>query len=105
MGYPQRTGGFIVKKKRNTPYTDVKTVESWRNEYIAEEYPEGPYGSATNEDELGKSSPFLASQHASPRFTYENREFHQGLQRPAPNAHPTHDEEGRSKEVSDNTEE
>lgn len=94
-----------MKKKRNSPYTDVKTVESLRNEYIPEEYPEGPYGAATNEDVLGKSSPFLASQHASPQYTYENREFHQGLMRPAPNAHPTHDEDGRGKEVSDNTEE
>lgn len=98
-------GGFIVKEKRNTPYTDVKTVESQRNEYIAEEYPEGPFGAATNEDKLGKETPFLASQHASPQFTYENREFHQGLMRPDPSAHPTHDEPNRDKEVSDNIDE
>lgn len=94
-----------MKQKRNTPYTDVKTVESLRNEYIAEEFPEGSYGSATNEEKLGKTTPFRASQHASPQFTYENREFHQGLMRPYAGAHPTHDEEDRSVEVSDNIEE
>lgn len=94
-----------MKKKRTTPYTDLKTVESLRNEYIAEEFPEGPYGAATNEDVLGKETPFRASQHASPQFTYENREFHQGLMRPDPTAHPTHDEEGKSVEVSNNIEE
>lgn len=85
-------------KKSYTPYTDLSTVESQRNEIIAEEFPEGPYGAATDEDVLGKETPYTASQHAAPRFTYENREFHAGLPRQDPDAHPTHDDPSQEKE-------
>ena len=88
-----------MKEKRNTPYTDLSTVESQRNEYIAEEFPEGPFGAATNEDVLGKETPFLASQHASPQYTYENRQFHEGLTRQGPVAHPTHDDPEQDEEL------
>ncbi|WP_240512005.1 hypothetical protein [Paludifilum halophilum] len=86
-------------QRRKTRYNDVKTVESLRNEVVAEEFPEGPYGAATNEDVLGKESPWKASQHAAPQFTYEMREFHQGLPRRIPGSHPTHDDPNRSEET------
>ena len=86
-------------KKKNTPYTDVSTVESQRNDIIPEEHPEGPFGAATNEDVLGKETPYTASQHAAPQFTYENREFHAGLKRQDPIGHPTHDDPRRGEEV------
>lgn len=88
-------------KKKNTPYTDLATVESQRNDIIPEEFPEGPYGAATNEDVLGKETPYLASQHAAPRFTYENREFHAGISRQDPGSHPTHDDPNRGEEVKE----
>lgn len=88
-------------KKKNTPYTDLATVESQRNDIIPEEFPEGPYGAATNEDVLGKDTPFLASQHAAPQYTYENREFHAGIPRQDPDAHPTHDDPNRGEEVKE----
>lgn len=73
-------------------YRDFKTVESIRNDIIPEEFPEGPYGAATNEDALGKETPYTAHQHAAPQYTYEDREFHAGLNRQDPSAHPTHSE-------------
>lgn len=86
-------------RRRNTPYNDVKTVESMRNEVIPEEFAEGPYGAATNEDVLGKESPWRASQHAAPQFTYEMRELHEGIPRQIPGRHPTHDDPDRDQEV------
>lgn len=88
-------------KKKNTPYTDVSTVESQRNDIFPEEYPEGPFGATTNEDVLGKETPYTASQHAAPRFTYENREFHAGIERQDPDAHPTHDDPEHGEEVTE----
>lgn len=78
-----------MKKKHH--FRELKTVESQQNELVPEEFPEGPYG-ATTSSKPGKSSPWRPSQHASPRFTYEMREFHEGLQRNFPGSHPTHDE-------------
>lgn len=46
-------------RRKNTPYHDLSTVESQRNEVIPEEFPEGPSGASTNEDVLGKESPWL----------------------------------------------
>ncbi|SMO83658.1 hypothetical protein [Melghirimyces algeriensis] len=87
-------------RRRNTSYNDLKSVESQRNELVPEEFPEGPYGATTNEDVLGKESPWRASQHASPRFTYEMREFHEGIPRQVPGSHPTHDDPDRDEEVN-----
>ncbi|RAL27006.1 hypothetical protein [Thermoflavimicrobium daqui] len=72
-------------------YKELKTVESVRNEILPEEFPEGPYGSTRNE-KLGKSTPWEKDQHAVSNFAYENREFHEGLQREMPGSHPTHDD-------------
>ena len=88
-----------MKPKRNTPYTDVSTVESLRNEVVPEEFPEGPSGAAHNEDVLGKESPWLATQHAAPRFTYENRKLHEGIPRQDPGSHPTHDDPLKDEEL------
>ncbi|MBD1370869.1 hypothetical protein IC620_00645 [Hazenella sp. IB182357] len=73
-------------------WRDLGTVESQRDELVPEEFPEGPVGAATNEARLGKDSPWREGQHASPRFTYEVREFHAGLKRQFPGSHPTHDD-------------
>lgn len=80
-------------------YRELKTVESYKNEMIPEEFPEGPYGASTSQ-KPGKSSSWESTQHASPRFTYEMREFHEGKKRKFPGSHPTHDESGHESEPS-----
>jgi hypothetical protein len=73
-------------------HRELKSVESQHNELVPEEFADGPYGAATHPDKLGKSSPWTSAQHAAPQFTYEMREFHEGIARQMPGSHPTHDE-------------
>ncbi len=73
-------------------YSELSTVESLRNEILPEEFPEGPYGAPTNELRLGKATGWEEGQHSTSAFTYENREFHQGLYRGEPGSHPPHDD-------------
>jgi len=74
-------------------YSELSTVESQRNEILQEEFPEGPYGSSTNRERLGKSSDWEPGQHSTTtRFTYETRNMHQDLPRQDPSAHPIHDD-------------
>jgi len=82
------------KEEKRSEYTDLSTVESQRNDLIAEEFPEGPYGSSLLSESLGKSSPWRQDQRPPNRFTYENRELHEGLPREDPPEHLTHDESG-----------
>jgi hypothetical protein len=84
--------GFI--REERDPYTDLATVESQRNDLTAEEFPEGPYGSARLTESIGKSSPWRRDQRPPDRFTYENRKLHAGISREYPGAHPTHDSSG-----------
>ncbi|MED2009059.1 MULTISPECIES: hypothetical protein [Brevibacillus] len=80
------------KEYDNKPYSELSTVESQRNEILQEEFPEGPYGAATNEARLGKATGWEAGQHStSTRFTYETRQMHEDLPRQFPDAHPVHD--------------
>ncbi|WP_312853906.1 hypothetical protein [Thermoactinomyces mirandus] len=44
----------------NKKYRDLKTVESYRNEMIPEEFPDGSYGASTSQ-KPGKSSPWRPS--------------------------------------------
>ncbi|SFS65598.1 hypothetical protein [Marininema halotolerans] len=85
---------------RKKKFTDVGTVESQRNDVLPEEFPEGSYGSSRNEATLGKQSPWLSTQHAAPRFTYEMRRFHEGIPRQIPGSHPTHDDPNQHDERS-----
>lgn len=82
------------KKENRSEYTDLSTVESQRNDLVAEEFPEGPYGSSLFSESLGKSSPWRKDQRPPNRFSYENRELHEGLPRDYPPEHLTHDESG-----------
>ncbi|GAA3402427.1 hypothetical protein ACFFNY_04300 [Paenibacillus hodogayensis] len=82
--------GFLQEQRSD--YTDLATVESQRNDLAAEEFPEGPYGSISNAETLGKSSPWREDQRPPNRFVYENRELHEGLDRGGyPGEHDTHD--------------
>jgi hypothetical protein len=80
------------KQEDRHKYTDLATVESQRNDLTAEEFPEGPYGSSLTSETLGKSTPWRKDQRPPNRFTYENRELHEGLDRDYPPDHETHDE-------------
>lgn len=82
--------GFVPEAP-DKQYTDLKTVESQRNDLVAEEFPEGPYGSAIVSESLGKSTPWREDQRPPNRFTYENRKQHAGMPRDYPGDHPTHD--------------
>lgn len=82
--------GFI--KEDRSPFTDLATVESQRNDLTAEEFPEGPYGSSLLTETLGKSSPWREDQRPPNTYAYENRELHEGLPRVYPPDHDTHDE-------------
>ncbi len=82
--------GFI--KERARKHTDLDTVESQRNDLIPEEFPEGAYGSNLIMESLGKSTPWRDDQRPPNRFSYENRELHEGLPRDYPPDHETHDE-------------
>lgn len=73
-------------------YRELGSVEAYHNELNVEEFPEGPYGAAHNEEKLGKTSPWMEGQRRTSAFTYENKEFHEGLERQSPDTHPTHDE-------------
>jgi len=80
------------RKERRSDYTDLATVESRRNDLAAEEFPEGPYGSSLRQESAGKSKPWRIDQRPPSRFTYENRDLHEGLERQTPGSHATHDE-------------
>ncbi|MCR8633407.1 MULTISPECIES: hypothetical protein [Paenibacillus] len=88
----QKKNKFIEEERHK--YTDLASVESQRNDLIAEEFPEGPYGSSLISETLGKSTPWREDQRPPNRFTYENRELHAGISRDYPGAHPTHDSSG-----------
>jgi hypothetical protein len=77
------------KKENRDTYTDLATVESRRNDLTAEEFPEGPYGSNINHETLGKSTPWRQDQRPPNRFTYENRELHEGIDRDYPGDNET----------------
>lgn len=75
------TNGFINEER--TGNTDFDTVESQRNDLIAQEFPDGPYGSPIL-SELGKSTPWRIDQRPPNRYDYENRQLHAGLDRDYP---------------------
>lgn len=81
--------GFI--SERRSKYTDVATVESQRNDLMAEEFPEGPYGAELFSESLGKSSEWREDQRPPNRFAYENRTLHEGLAREYPPEHNPQD--------------
>lgn len=74
-------------------YSELKTVESQRNTIYFEEFPEGPYGAATNEQFLGKATGWEDSQHSTNvRFDYENHELHLGMERGYPGSDSKNDQ-------------
>ncbi|MGO4269623.1 hypothetical protein AB4Z22_07235 [Paenibacillus sp. TAF58] len=74
--------GFIPEYR--DAFTDLETVESQRNDLIAEEFPDGPYGASLNTESLGKSKPWREDQRPPNQYSYENRELHEGIKRDYP---------------------
>lgn len=79
-------------KKRE--YTELSNVEKQENYLMAEEYPEGPYGSPRRKDEpvQNKSTPWKEGQRHYSAFNYEFKSLHQDLPRQMEGAHLTHDD-------------
>ncbi|QDX95592.1 hypothetical protein EEL32_18910 [Brevibacillus laterosporus] len=93
MSYYKKTKGS------DEEYMELSTVQSQRNEILQEEFPEGPFGAATNENKLGKATGWENDQHSTTtRFTYETRQLHQEMSRQYPGAHPTHDDPNHDNE-------
>ncbi|HLR61351.1 MAG TPA: hypothetical protein VK097_02810 [Lentibacillus sp.] len=84
-----------MTKKRKKQYSDFSNVRNQQN-LIPEEFPEGPFGSEINDDELegSKSTPWKEGQKRESAFVYANKELHDDLPRQTPGAHPIHDEPG-----------
>ncbi|WP_248930253.1 hypothetical protein [Paenibacillus hamazuiensis] len=80
---PQAQNGFIQEEEQQR-YTDFRNVESQRNDLTAEEFPEGPYGSGSLVESIGKSTPWREDQRSQNAYTYENRNLHEGIPRDHP---------------------
>ncbi|MDR9852640.1 hypothetical protein RJP21_03360 [Paenibacillus sp. VCA1] len=65
-------------------YSDFSNVESQRNDLIAEEFPEGPYGSSLEAESIGKSAPWGKGQNGPRPYGYENLQLHEGSGRDYP---------------------
>ncbi|QQE77044.1 hypothetical protein [Alicyclobacillus sp. SO9] len=51
---------------------ELETVQAYQLDIQNEEFPEGPYGAATNETELGKTSPWQEGQRTISAFRDQN---------------------------------
>lgn len=84
---------FLADKSREE-YTDFSNVEKTRSYLIAEEFPDGPYGSPIRQNEPVelKSTPWEEGQRRYSSFNYEFKSLHQDAPRQFPGAHPPHDD-------------
>lgn len=80
--------------KDKEQYFDFSNVEKQRDFLIAEEFPEGPYGSPSRADEPveNKSTPWKEGQRFYSAFNYENKTLHQDIPRQWPDGHLPHDD-------------
>ncbi|WP_010532257.1 hypothetical protein [Lentibacillus jeotgali] len=84
-----------MAKRSKKQYSDFSNVRNQQN-LIPEEFPEGPFGSEINDEELegSKSTPWREGQKRESAFVFPDKEQHEGLPRQTPGAHPIHDEPG-----------
>lgn len=64
--------GPIKEGETDFPSAELWEVQSSRLDLAIEEFPEGPYGATTNEERLGKVSPWEPGQAVSGRFRDSN---------------------------------
>ncbi|RTR36073.1 hypothetical protein EKG37_00500 [Robertmurraya yapensis] len=62
-------------------YKDFKSVEKQKNLLTSEEFPEGPYGSPINRDDIAKNKELQEGQKFYRSFGYENEQLHEDLPR------------------------
>jgi hypothetical protein len=66
----------------NEKSVDLTYIHAARQTIQIEEFPEGPYGSATTEAKPGKVTPWEAGQQVATRFKDENPQFSRGTMPP-----------------------
>lgn len=83
----------MMTKKKRSEDRPVQ-IEQYKAELIPEEFPEGPFGSSINEDEIvtGKSTPWKKGQRRASAYVYPDKEQHDDIPRRLPGSHPLHDE-------------
>lgn len=61
--------------KKNNRFSDFSNVDQQRNQLIPEEFPEGPSGSAINNEEkvTSKSEPWGKGQYRTSAFTFPDK--------------------------------
>ncbi|AEJ43879.1 hypothetical protein [Alicyclobacillus acidocaldarius] len=64
--------GPVDQGETDYPTADVAAAQAATYDLAVEEFPEGPYGAATDERCLGKTSPWLPGQMVSGRFRDTN---------------------------------
>ncbi|MDP4105992.1 MAG: cytosolic protein [Bacillota bacterium] len=86
--------------KDSKQYFDFTNVEKQKGYLTAEEFPEGPFGSAFRKDEpvQNKSTPWEEGQRYYSAFNYEVKSFHQDIPRQWPGAHKPHDDPDREEQ-------
>lgn len=70
------------------PNAELATVQAQRNDLMPEEFPDGPYGAATQPDHLGKSGHWRPGQASISPYWDENPVF---SDRKRPRREPPHD--------------
>ncbi|WP_202080215.1 hypothetical protein [Caldalkalibacillus salinus] len=70
----------LENKGERNKYTPLSTEYNYVHSRTLEEFPEGPYGSATN-TMLGKTSGWDTGEEVNPRFSYENEQLHEASER------------------------
>lgn len=69
-------------------FTPLSTEYSHIHSRFLEEFPDGPYGSSTASESLGKESGWDTGEFSEQRFGYENDQLHEQLPRLDPGADP-----------------
>lgn len=66
----------MEKKNQEDEYTPLATEYNYLHSRTLEEFPDGPYGSASN-FQLGKTTGWDTGEEVNPRFSYEDEQMHE----------------------------
>lgn len=70
----------LERKGEKDRYTPLSTEYNYLHSRTLEEFPDGPYGAATNM-ELGKTTGWDTGEEVNPRFSYEHEQLHEAATR------------------------